>query len=157
MKEVLTAVDGEFGGIDIMCGERWGIWDLAAWCEERDIAFETVYPTYDKQKAAFSELYILYATGRFKTPVVVVPGSKEPDILKEEATIFDHEMGEGTRRGWFGSPEKNEKFGIQDDSMYGLAWGIYGGRELNIADFRPRRTQRSFGSFHPSGDLLGLW
>jgi hypothetical protein len=157
MKEVLTEVDTEFGGIDIMCGERWGIWDLAAWCEERSIAFETVYPTYDKQKAAFSELYILYATGRFKTPVITVPGSKEPDILKEEAAIFDHELGEGTRRGWFGSPEKNEKFGIQDDAMYGLAWCIYGGRELNISDFRPRRTQRSFGEFHPTGDLLGLW
>lgn len=152
LKTIINSAHLEFDGIDLITGERWGIWDLAAWCEEIDIRFEPVYPTYDRQKAAFSEFFITVRDGRFKTPSIVVPGSKGGDILKEEAGIFDHDPD----KKWFGSVEKSQKYGVQDDSMYSIGWNLYGARELVIDDFRPRKTKGFFGLFvEPSGLITG--
>jgi hypothetical protein len=142
LKEIILECHKEFGGIDKLCGERWGIWDLVPWCEENDIPFETVFPTYEKQRGAFSELYIICSGCRFKCPDLGVMGSKEIDVFREEAAVFYHDSD----KKWFGSPEKNEKDGIQDDSMFAVAWCIYGGRELNSSDFKERRKETYFGT-----------
>ncbi len=142
LKEIILECHREFGGIDKLCGERWGIWDLVPWCEENDIPFETVFPVYEKQRGAFSELYILASDGRFKCPPLGVAGTKELDLFREEASVFFHDSD----KRWFGSPEKTEKHGIQDDSMFAVAWCIYGGRELNVTDFKERHKKSYFGT-----------
>jgi hypothetical protein len=48
---------------------------------------------------------------------------------------------------WYGSPEKNEKNGVQDDCMYSFAWSVYGGRNLGVEDFRERKRSIGFGEF----------
>ena len=137
---IKTAID-EYDGIEMLCAERWGMWDVGTWCEEQDIGFETLQPSYDKQKEAFSEIFTLYKTGLFKTPTLRVPGSKNTDILEEEALMFDHNPA----KKWYGSPEKTEKGGVQDDAMFAIAWCIYGARELGVLDFRERINSMNFG------------
>jgi len=143
----------EFDGIDVIGAERWGAWDLAPWCEENSIEFEVFINTYDRQKTMFSELFVLYRDGRFKKTRLATPGSKEDDIMDEEASVFDHDPD----KRWFGSPEKMEKYGVQDDSMYATGSGIYAGRNKGIADFRARTKQILFGEFFESKGLLGQW
>ena len=151
MKLLMDAVNNEYDMMDTLCGERWGMWDLTAWSEERFIHFEAIYPTYDRQREAFKELFGVVAKGRFKSPTVNIAGSKEEDIFREEASIFDHD----TEKRWFGSPEKEEKYGIQDDFMYSVAWSIYGGRLLGADKFRSRRAQQSFGVLVDNPELMG--
>lgn len=154
MKNIINTAQDEFDGIDMICSERWGMWDLQQWCTDQDIAFEIVHPTYDKQKAAFTELYICYRDGLFKTPVIRIKGTKQDDILKEEAMLFDHDI----EKRWFGSREKEEKFGVQDDCIYSLGWTIYGGRELGIDHLRVREAKPYFGTFIESGQrMVGDW
>lgn len=131
----------EFDGLESFCSERWGMWDFGPWCEEKEMRFEAIQPSYDRQKAAFSELYSLHQQGLFKTPEVRIPGAKNSNLLEEEILLFDHNPA----KKWYGSPEKNEKYGVQDDSVFSLAWAIYGGRELAIDDFRERSTSIIFG------------
>jgi len=150
IKEALKAAHEEFDGIDVVCSERWGIWDLAPWCEEQDIELEAVFPTYDRQKEAFSEFFIAVSQGRFKCPPLVVPGSKTPDILREEMSVFDHDM----EKRWFGSPEKGELYGVQDDSMFASGWGLYGLRLKGVDDFRLRKPLAHFGIMFENKGLL---
>jgi len=153
LKNIISSAHSEYKGLDMITGERWGIWDLAKWCEEMDIPFEAVDPTYDRQKEAFSELYLVYNTGRFKTPPLGLPGFKQDDILKEEASVFDHDSD----KHWFGSPQKMEKYGIQDDAMYSLGWGLYGAKLLTVDDFRARNPTLNFGLFvNPNGRSQGI-
>ncbi|MGD9700589.1 hypothetical protein [Acinetobacter sp.] len=147
--EILMAHE-MYEGLDAICGERWGIWDMASWCEDQNINFEPIHPSYDKQKAAFSELHGAVSTGRFKIPPLVVWGSKSEDLFKEEAGIFFHDED----KRWFGSPEKMEKYGVQDDLMFSLAWCIYGGRNLKSDDFKERRGNSYFGTFVRNSSLL---
>lgn len=153
VKDLIDVAGEEFDGIDTMCGERWGLWDMSQWCEERDIIFEALYPTYDRQREAFKEVFTLLDQGRLKIPSLAVNGSKSEDIWKEEAGIFDHDPD----RRWFGSPEKYEKYGIQDDFIYSLAWGIYGMRFLTIDDFRARSSTTNFGVFYQGRSVLGKY
>lgn len=134
IKNVILEAHDIYKGIDAVCGERWGLWDIAPWCEEQNILCELIHPSYDKQKAAFSELYGVIASGRFKIPPSGVWGTKEQDIFKEEALIFFHDED----KRWFGSPEKASKNGAQDDTMFATAWGLYGGRFFRAEDFRER-------------------
>lgn len=151
LKEHINACKTEFDGIDKLCGERWGIWDLVPWCEGEGIVFEAVFPTYDKQKVAFSELYLCATGARLKIPLVGVWGSKEPDLIREEASVFYHDPD----KHWFGSPEKAERGGIQDDAMFALAWCVYGGRELSANDFKERRSENYFGTMVRDQIVLG--
>lgn len=143
----------EFDGVDMICAERWGMWDLQPWCEDQAIPFEAVVPTYPRQKDCFSELFTLYRACRFKTPTVKVEGSKGPDILKEEAVVFDHDPYKKV----YGSPEKEVKNGVQDDAMYSLGWGIFGMRNITVMDFRERRGVIDFGQMHRNKDLEGKY
>ncbi len=143
MKELILECDTEYDGVDMICGERWGIWDLAPWSEEHGFGFQTVTPSYDKQKEAFSELHIAMNEGRFKTPDIPIAGSESDNIFEEELKKFMHDPD----KKWFGSPEKYEKNGVQDDTLYSIAWGMYGGREIGVRDFRPRGKEMWFGTF----------
>lgn len=153
IKDLIMAVNTEFDGLDKLCGERWGIWDLVPWCEEQNILLEAIFPTYDKQKAAFSELYLTATGARIKCSPLGVWGTKETDLFREEARVFFHDPD----KHWFGSPEKMEKDGIQDDCMFSLAWCIYGGREISANDFRERRSEHYFGTMVREHIPLGTW
>ena len=151
LKEQMDQCHEEFDGIDILCSERYGAWDLQGWCEERDIAFEAVYPTYGRQKECFKELYTVVSEGRFKAPPVGVGGSMGDDILTEEMAVFDADED----RKWYGSLEKRDVNGRQDDSIYSLAWSIYGGRNAGVDDLRVRKGLKGFGEFLGGGGYAG--
>jgi len=141
MKRLLMETHTEYDGLDKVCAERWGTFDLAPWCEANDIEYEAIHPGYEKQKEAFTELFVLYRDGLLKTPRVPIMGQKTEDILEEEALVFDHDI----EKRWFGSIEKMQKYGIQDDVMFSLGWCIYGGRTVEPDKMRERKTQGNFG------------
>jgi len=161
MKDILLAVQAEFEGIDSFGAERWGIVDIDKWANQNDIACEIYYPGYDRQRTMFSMLYLACKHGLFKTPPLAVPGSKEDDIWKEEAMVFDHVvpemLGEGRKTGKFGSPEKSEKHGRQDDAIYAIGATLYGGRLIGVDKFRPRKGAKGFGMFFPDRSILGRY
>ena len=88
---------------------------------------------------------------------VIEPAEKQKDdIIKDEMEVFDHQPPEANRKsGFFGSPEKNSKNGVQDDVMFAIGGAIYAGRELSIPDFRERKGKIDFGSFFHDKGLLG--
>lgn len=151
VKEELERAHAEFDGVDTFCSERYGAWDASKWCETRDIKFEPIFPTYDRQKEAFKVILQVVREGLFKCPALAVPGSKSEDILKEELPIFDHDAD----KKWFGSPEKLQKNGIQDDFVFASGWCLYGGRMLGVDDFRERKGFVSFGTYVPAEGLVG--
>ena len=151
IKLVIKNVATEYDGVETFCSERWGVWDLEEWLGLQGIPMEAIHPNYTVQKAAFSELFTLYKTCRFKTPITGVPGSKGECILEEEALNFDNDPA----AKFYGSPEKDRKFGIQDDVMYSVAWGIYGMRNLTVSDLRVRKGFLSFGVYKNPEKLLG--
>jgi len=154
MKDILEDCDLEYDGIDTLCSERYGTWDIPGWCEEHNIAFEPVFPNYDRQREAFKEFYVAIKEGRFKAPELGVPGSKQPDIFVEELGNFDHDSD----TKWFGSSEKMETRGIQDDTIFAGMWCLYGGRMLTVDNFRPRNlSDHSFGYFQENRNLLAKY
>lgn len=153
IKAIIKEAHETFDGLDFLTVERWGMWDLLPWCEENQIKFEPVYPSYDKQKAAFTELFLAVRDGRFKSPPVPIMGSKDMNIVQEELLAFDHDPD----KKWFGSPEKKDKHGVQDDSIYSIGWAMYGGRELGVETFRPRRKALSFGDMFLNRELSAQW
>lgn len=150
-KEILEEVHEEFDGLDSFCGERYRLENFEDWCKSRDIAFEAAYPNYERQKEAFKEFLLAVKEGRWKCPSLVVAGSKKEDIRDEEMEVFDHDLG----KKWFGSAEKMEKYGAQDDFVFSSAWTMYGGRELGVDSFRSRTANTFFGMFTPQKGLLG--
>jgi hypothetical protein len=154
IKDILEEADGEYQGIDTLCSERYGVWDMEAWCEERTIKFEPVFPNYERQREAFKEYFIAIKEGRYKAPFVYLAGSKNKNILTEEHLNFDHD----SETKWFGSSEKNEVRGIQDDTVFSGMWCVFGGRMLTSADFRQRIIHNeSFGYFQGNKDLIGKY
>lgn len=151
IKDILDVYHTALDGIDTFCCERFAAWDMEKWCEDRSIEFEPIFPNYDRQREAFKELYIAVREGRLKAPPIPVAGSKQEDMFREEARMFYHNKDER----WFGSIEKSEKYGIQDDSIYSEAWCLYGGRKLGPMAFRPRKSVYSFGFFVPNKALAG--
>ena len=153
IKTLINADHEQLDGIDTLCSERYGSWDLIQWCEDRDIQFTPVFPSYNVQREAFKEFYTVINEGRFKRVPIPIPGVKGNDLFEEELENFNHDPD----KKWFGSPEKNEKKGKQDDSVYSPAWGIFGGKELGPADLRPRRLAHNFGVFTEGDAVLGLY
>lgn len=152
IKNVLKAVQEEYDSIETFCSERWGFWDLIDFCDSNEINAEIVSPAYGLQKAAFSELWSLYKAGKFKGPKTVIYGSKDEDILHEELSLFDH----NPEKRFYGSPEKTQSKGVQDDSVYSLAWCIYGGRALTPDEFKERKgNSGDFGQFFGNKNLVG--
>ncbi|MBW1710604.1 MAG: hypothetical protein JRJ73_12085 [Deltaproteobacteria bacterium] len=155
VQDTLIAIKTEFDGIDSFGTERWGAVDLVNWCDDSKISAHIYYPTYSRQRTMFTELFLAYKNGRFKTPPVWVRGNKEDDILKEEVGVFDHNPA--ATQGKFGSPEKREKYGRQDDCMFALGSAIYGGLSLGVETFRKRKGMKSFGFFYSDTGLTGRY
>jgi len=153
MKVLIEQGIDEYEGIDSLCTERWGMWDIGDWCESHNINFDPITASYDKQRENFSELYTLIYSGKFKTPNIVLHGYKKDDLLKEELEYFNSDP----INKFYGSSEKKELFGAQDDSIFSIGWGIYGGRLLGIDDFRERNTILSLGEFYKNYDLEGTY
>ncbi len=151
IKEVVERGCDIWDGVETLCGERWGMWDIEDWCEVNNITFEPVTGSYQKQKECFSELYHLVQTGRLKSTDVGIRGVNSEDILQEELELFDHDHF----TKFYGSPEKINKFGVQDDSVFSLGWGIYGGRKLGVDDFRSRTGALNMGMFFKNKELVG--
>jgi hypothetical protein len=153
VKEILDKAHTEYEGLDSYCSERFGNWDSQAWCEERGVKFEPVFASYDRQKECFKGLYEIIDEGRLKSPQILVPGVSMNNILSEELSVFMHDP----LKRWFGSPRKMEKYGEQDDSIFALGWGLYGGRELSSDEFRIRRSYQNFGWTVPNKANLGAY
>lgn len=154
IKYELVKVQETFDGIDSLCSEKWGMFDLVNWCEEAQIPFEYIHPSYDLQRGAFTELSTALSTGRFKSPTIVVPGRKGPNILIEQMKKFTHDVYKRV----FVSPEKTLVNGVQDDSIYATAYSVYGGRSLTPANFRRRSGRKGYwGTFIPAEGLLGTY
>ncbi len=153
VKALYDEAHEEFGGLDVMCSERYGAWDMEKWCEDRDIEFQPIFPTYDRQRDAFKQVLEATREGRFKCPELAVAGSKKEDIRDEEMEAFDHD----SEKRWFGSIEKFEKYGIQDDFMFALGWSFYGARLKGIDDFRIRKQISNFGMFLRNPELVGSY
>lgn len=134
IKKGVMVFHDDLDGVDTFCGEKWGTWDMRTWCDAQGIAHELISPTYEKQRAAFNELYVTINAGRLKSPPITVLGSSHTDILAEELGLFTHDPV----KKWFGSPEKNKRGGVQDDAVYSLGWGIFGMREYEAGSFRSR-------------------
>ena len=153
IKNGLDYIIQDYDGIDRLCAERWGAWDLTEWAEDRETLIELIYPTYDRQKESFTEMYNAVKSHRFKSPPVPLAGSSGKDLLREEMNIFDHD----TEKHKFGSPQKTLKAGIQDDCLYSITWTIYGGRLMTIDEFRPRRSSPFFGHYSEGEGNLGRY
>jgi len=152
IKIEIDACCTEYDGIDILCAERYGAWDISEWCEDRSIEYQAVYPTYNLQREAFKELFTVYDEGRIKCPPIGITGVKK-DLIREEAEVFDHDPD----KRWFGSPEKYEKYGVQDDSVYSTGWMLYGGRFMTVDDFRIRKSFSNFGDFYKNESLVAKY
>jgi hypothetical protein len=152
MKKEILSLHDEYDGIDAICSERWGMFDIITWCEEHDIDIELISPTTDKQREGFGEFYLAISNGRMKTAPIGYYGSKQKDILMEELGSVESDPD----KIWYGSPEKNKSNGIQDDTVFSAVWGVYGLRFKGIEDMRPRNGRSVFlGEFIPNKDLQG--
>jgi hypothetical protein len=155
IQDTLISIKDEYDGIDSFGTERWGAVDLVNWCRENDILADIYYPTYSRQRTMFTEMFLAFKNGRFKTPPLWVRGNKEEDILKEELSVFDHNPA--SSKGKFGSPEKFEKYGRQDDVVFALGSAIYGGLSLGVESFRERKGLSSYGFMYPASGLMGKY
>lgn len=151
VKEILDKAHNEYEGLDSYCSERFGNWDVQAWCEERNIQFEPIFASYERQKECFKGLFEIIDEGRLKSPTIMVPGISSNNILNEELSVFMHD----SLKRWFGSPRKGEKYGEQDDVMFALGWCLYGGRNFTTDHFRTRKSYQNFGWFMSNKSVLG--
>ena len=150
-REILLA-DEEYDGVDAVCSERWGMFDIITWCEEKDIEIELISPTVDKQREGFGEFYLAVSNGRMKVVPIGYYGSKQKDIFMEEMGAVESDPD----KIWYGSPEKNKSGGIQDDTVFASVWGVYGLRFKGIEDMRPRTGRGKFlGEFVPNKEVYG--
>lgn len=146
-------VNHEYDGIDVVGAETWQMADIKKDLEDIDVRVEIWHPSYDRQLAAFTELYAVVAEGRLKAAPTGMAGSREDDILLEEIGMFDYDPDKKS----FASPEKSMKHGVQDDCVYALGWNIYGGRFLTVENLRPRTSKRFFGMMIQNRDTLGIY
>jgi hypothetical protein len=146
-----------YDGIDVVGGERYGLWDLKTWGEGKGLntAFEIVHPNYNSQLAFFSYFFQLVSSGRFKGPPSGVKGSKMDDIVREELLYFDHQPDEAKHK--FGSPEKDMKYGVQDDFMFATGNGLFAGTPIGVNPSRARRGTMYWGTMMQPGGLIGRW
>jgi hypothetical protein len=155
LKDILLGLHIEYDGLDVLGSERWGIGDMAQWCESNEVEAQIFYPTYGRQRTIFAELYLAYQNGRIKVPPLGVRGYKLDDILDEEVGVFDHNP-EATH-GKFGSPQKTERWGIQDDCVFALGAAIYAGLPLGVERFRKRGRVANYGFFYAGDAGVGVY
>lgn len=148
VKNILNDVQLQYG-IDSFCSERWGVWDMAEWLEANDIHYEILHPTYEKQRAAFSEMFAAISNGRFKLNLSEMPGSKEDNIFLEEGQHFVHHFA----KKQYQSDEKEQVHGVQDDCLYSVGWALYGGRTIMPSQFRTLQKKGFFGMYLPPDEF----
>ena len=153
VKMIIDLLLGDFGHINTLCVERWGAADLRHFCDENMINLQLISPTYEKQRAAFNPMYTAIKTGYFKAPAVVIPGAREESIIEEEMFAFRHDAV----KKWYGSPTKRTKTGIQDDSVFSMAWGFYGLLEVTPDEFESHQGNIFMGSVQQNSDLIGRY
>ena len=156
IKEVINICQDTYDGIDRFTAERWGMFDIVSFLEDQEISYELISPSNEKQRMAFSEMFMIVSGERFKTTTCGVAGFKMDDLFKEEALVFEQNEEEGTKL-WYGSPEKGERYGIQDDSIYATTWNIYGMREITALEFRERGNTQFMGAYIPNKELKGTY
>ena len=118
------------------------------------ISLELISPTYEKQRAGFNPLYTAIKTGFFKAPKLAVEGTREDSILEEEMFAFRHDAF----KKWYGSPTKRSQHGIQDDTIFSLAWGVYGLREVTPDQFEAHTGDVFMGAVvNDRAGLLGRY
>lgn len=145
------------GGVDAVAGERYGLWDMKPFVEEELEAVMTmIHPTYPRQKEIFSALADTISDGRMFAQPVGYPGIRGNDLLVEEARMFVWDE-RSNNSGWFGSPEKKKANGIQDDSIYALAWAEFAGMDIQASEFRTRGVNVPVGAIIPQAGLLGKY
>lgn len=154
IKTIASLANVTYDGLDMFCSERWGMFDIVPWLEENEVKFDLTQPNVERQKMAFSELFILLSTERLKCPPIGITGSKMDDIFKEEMLTFEQSSDD---KIWYGSPEKNDRYGIQDDMVYSLGWCIYGMRNLTPSNFRPRGVATFMGLYYENKKVLGRY
>jgi uncharacterized protein YbcV (DUF1398 family) len=153
IKKVLTEVHQEIG-IDAFCAERWGVWDMIEWFDANDVAYEILHPTYEKQRAAFSAFFETMANARFKMNLFELEGYKGENLFEEECQHFVHHK----QKRQYASDEKDTVQGAQDDLVYSFGWGLYGGRELGVSDFRTLQGNAFFGLYvEPRNKVYGKY
>ena len=153
IKELTNSAEEEFEYIDTFCSERWGMFDIAPWLQDKGIEPEILHPSPSKQMEAFSEVYIVVRNERLKTSPISYNGSKGPDILMEEMSMFET----APEKVWYGSPEKNQTNGVQDDVVFSLGWCVYGLRFKTVDDMRPRSGKLMLGNYIANKELVGSY
>lgn len=141
----------EYGIVKTLCAERWALQELPTYCVQNDISLELLSPTYEKQRAAFNEMYTMVKTGYLKVPNISVPTHNADNILEEELQAFRHSAS----KKWYGSEEKRKERGVQDDSVFAVGWNLYGMRHLNPDDFGLDQSSMFMGSFIQEKALTG--
>lgn len=154
IKEIVALANVTYDGVDMFCAERWGMFDIVPWLEENEIKYELIQPNMERQKMAFSEMFIIMSSERLKCPPIGVAGSKMDDIYKEEMITLEQSTDD---KLWYGSPEKSERYGIQDDSVFSIVWGIYGMRNLTVDHFRPRGVASFMGMYYENKQVSGRY
>ena len=154
IKTIVNLCNTTYDGLDMFCAERWGMFDIVPHLEENEIKFELIQPNIERQRMAFSEMFMIVSTERLKCPLIGVAGSKMDDIFKEEMMAFEQSSDD---KVWYGSPEKSERYGIQDDCVFSLAWAIFGMRNLTCNDFRMRGVAPFMGMYYANKNVLGRY
>ena len=122
-----------YGWIDKVVVEQFAGDDFYDWVSDKALAAEFVSPNFNRQRAIFFHLNNVVENGYLKSPRVPYYADDEGRLYRgftNKDDVFREELGafifEGTeKKGWFGSPEKKMKGGIQDDIVYSLGWAIY--------------------------------
>ena len=149
IKHHLDLILNRFGRINMLCSERWGMSEILTFLEDSEVDFELVSPTYAVQRSSFNTLYSLIRMGLIKCPKLAVPGFVKDDILDEELSVFRHDA----IKKFYGSPSKKSKHKPQDDEVFSLALGIYGGRGLTPIDFEPMQDTQVWKGWFPESTM----
>jgi len=149
----IDEVFGLFGNVNSVCAERYGAERLRGYCEDNDIRLELISPTYDRQRAAFNYFYNLVMTGRYKSVRVPLAGYESEWLEEEEMLAFVYDPV----KKFYGSMSKKKRQGVQDDSMYARAWGIYGLREVTVEGFLTANYNPFVGLVSSSSGLVGRY
>lgn len=152
IKDFLLEADLDFEGLDMICAERWAMGDMHEWALENNLPSELVTNTYPTQLSMFNLMYTAWESGNFKYPDVKITGYKGDNVLEEEASAFVHDVA----RRYFGSLEKKEYGGVQDDVIFSIALAMYGGRMMGVDVFRNRKGWSYFGTMIMPGSQHSL-
>lgn len=125
----------KYGWIDKVVVETYSSEDFYDWVADKALASEFVSPSYAKQKPVFFSMDSIVEAGHLKCPKVpyytddqgtLFRGfTNREDLFCTEMQKFGFVPGLTDNKGTFGSPDKGNKSGTQDDTIYSVGWAIY--------------------------------